>query len=551
MKRRSESPDCMATEWSTLDWRLGRLDESALRDKGNDLAAPPELQGTCIVEADVVHRIVGFSPSPPRSFPHKLRKVLAFIGTEGLGRTTRKVRSVLLAKRSESDEALFIVAGRLRGTSLWCAACGRQYSAQMAEMLFRQELVFPATDKADATSLLQEIVNVLKRDAKLLRTLLEFSQYSREQAPVLAVGRPHAEDTWCAKAYPVLSATSVGSNVRRSGQTRSLIQIGGGSYPYVYTLPYVKGHTLDTLVEYNPIRAKKVGRRFGFRHVETDYKRVLDRAARLERLSVVVASYHSKHADIAIDFMQANPKACVFIEKPPTVGYEQFQRLLPYIRDNDYFVEIGYNRRYTRMIRRASELVHDRKGPVVITCIIREDDMTGSHWNFWQTEGTRVYANLCHWIDLVVLLTGCRPVEIVCMAGRDFQFFSEVSIRFEDDSVANLISGVIGNGLRGVQEYIDIRTGYLTIKIDDFLKMTVLDGGGKKVYRSWPREKGHCEMYRSFCAAVVTGGRARYGLRDFVRSCTLIEEICQMLRSGERHRMIDVDQLRTWEQLDG
>lgn len=536
---------------SDVDWHVVTLDKARLRSQNNSLAPPSNLPKTCIVEPDTIHHVVGLFPSPPRSFPHKVRKLLAFIYTEGPVRTMRKIRGVLLAKKSESGEALVIVAGRLRGTSHWCVACGRQYSAWMKEMLFRQELVFPAADEADAARLVEQVVHVLKGDTKLLAGLVEFSQYSGGKAPVLATGRPHADDAWCTKASPVPPALISASAKDQDRQARPLIQVGGGGYPYVYTLAHTRGHVFHTLVEYNPIRAREVGRRFGFRQVETDYRRVLDQAARLERPTVIVASYHSKHADIAIDFMEANPEAHVLIEKPPVVGYDQFHRLLPYIRDKNRFVEIGYNRRYTPMIRRAAEMLQRRKGPVFITCIVREDDMTDAHWSFWKTEGTRVHENLCHWIDLGVLLTGRRPVEITCMAGEQFQTASTVSIRFEDDSVVNLVSGVIGNGLRGVQEYIDMRTDYLTIRIDDFLKMTVLDGGRRRVYRSWPREKGHVRMYRSFARACVEGGEMQYGVTDFVRSSVLVEEICQMLKTRERHRTLNLDQLKKWEEPSG
>ena len=551
MKEKAEKSDNKASALPNADWTAVMIDRRASNSTGSGLLGPPELSGTCIVDPVLIHRIVGVSPTPPRSYPHQARKVLAFICIEGPGRTARKVRDMLSLKKSEAEEALLVVAGRLRGTSQWCTACGRQYSARQPELLFRQEMVFPAADEADAASLAQQLLHMLKRDTRLLRSLLEHSQYSQEPPPVLDVGRPHAEASWCAKACPPQPGTPSVPVGGQDGQAPSLIQVGGGNYPCVYTLPNMRGHIFDTLVEYNPLRAEQLGKRFGFRHIETDYRRVLDRAALLDRPTVVVASYHSTHTAIAIDFMQANSKTRVLIEKPPVIDYDQLERLLPYLRDKTRFIEIGYNRRYARMIRRAVDLLQGHQGPLFVTCIIREDDMTDAHWNYWQAEGTRIHANLCHWIDLGVLMTGQRPVEIVCMAGKDFQFSSEVSIRFEDDSVVNLISGVIGNGLRGVQEYIDIRAGYLTIKIDDFLKMTVLDGGRKMAYRSWPREKGHVQMYRSFSSACVEGGRPKYSLRDFVRSSVVIEEVCEMLKRKERHRMVDLGQLKAWEEPDG
>jgi len=518
-----------------------------LRHNGDEPISPPDLPGACIIEPAIVYQAVGASPAPTRPHLYKIRKVLAFICIEGPFRTFRKGRESLLALKSESEETLVIVAGKLRGTDQWCAACGRQYSARLAEMLFRKELVFPALDEEDATSLAQELGRMLKRNADLCAKLLDFNQYSQERPPVVEVGRPCAEDDWCEKACSANFAAPCIRAGGQDGQPRPLIQVGAGSYPCMYTLRYMRGHTFHALIEYNPVRAASVGKRFGFEFVETDYKRVLDRAADLVCPTVIVASYDSTHTGITIDFLKANPRARVLIEKPPAISYEQFERLLPYMRNSTYFIDVGYNRRYTRMVWRATRLLRRHEGPITITCIIREDDMTHAHWNFWKSEGTRIHANLCHWIDLGVLLTSQRPVEIVCLAGRDFQFSSGVSIRFEDDSVVNLISGTNGNGLRGVQEYIDIRRGYLTIKIDDFMRMTVLDDGQKRVYRAWPRDKGHAEMYRSFSRACATGCGTKYSLTDFVRSCVLTEEICEMFRTGQRHRRIDLPRLGAWE----
>ena len=536
---------------SNTNWYFESLDKATLLAKSNNMPPPPELLRTCIIEPEVVRYIVGLSPTPSRLHPNKVQKLVAFVCIEGPIRTVRKVRDALLLKKMESEETFVVVTGKLYGTNQWCTACGRQYTAWQTKMLFRQEMIFPAVDNMDATALAEELINYFQENSNLLKEILEFNQYSLEQAPIINIRCSHVKDAWCKNVSPIRSAAFQKVEDRNHKLVLPLIQIGGGGYPHVYTLPSMYGHKYYTLIEYNPTRARIIGKRYGFKNIETDYRRVLKQVAYLEKPTVIVASYHSQHADIAVEFLQANPQAGLFIEKPPVIGYKQFEKLLPYIRDDRYFVEVGYNRRYIKMVRHAAELLKNRQSPVFVTCIVREDDMTSTHWNFWQTEGTRIHANLCHWIDLGVMLTNCRPIEIVCISGKDFEFSSEVSIRFEDDSVVNLVSGVIGNGLRGVQEYIDIRTDYLTIKIDDFLKMTVLKEGRKKVYRTWPRKKGHDEMYSSFSANCLSERKSKYQLKDFVRSCILTEEICRMFKEGERHRMVDLNKLKAWEESVG
>jgi len=517
--------------------------------RGAGLPDPPILSGTRVIEVTKVFRAIGFRPSPPRYYPYKIRKVLSFLWIEGVRRTYLKLRNALLSKKLESEEAFVVAVGRIEDSHEWCAVCGRQFSVHTPKMLFREELIFPAADEKSAVDLVKRITGELRGNTELVRDLVNLSPYSREEVPALTTmperGRltdyqTNVTERTRRKAIPV-DAQSI-----RNGKFH-MIQIGAGAYPYVYVLPYIKGHVFDTIVDYNPFKAKAVADRFGFRRSETDYRRVLERAASLPLLTVVVASYHSLHTDIAIDFLEANPKAKVLIEKPPIVGYDQLQKLLPYMCSQDYFVEIGYNRRYTNMVERAASLLKGREDPATITCISREDDMQPSHWSFWSTEGGRVHENLCHWIDLGIMLIGTRPIEVVSLTGKDYESASNVVVRFEDDSILNLISGVIGNGLRGVQEYIDIKTDYLTIQIEDFRRMVVLNSGSRRVHRQRLREKGHIRMYRHLAKAALKSFPPRYPLEDFVRSCVLMEDICQMFSEGQRHRMIDVSRIKELE----
>jgi predicted dehydrogenase len=415
-------------------------------------------------------------------------------------------------------------------------------------MLFREELVFEAESEAEADAIAQHITRLLRGRPELACRLVDFSPHSPEPAPLLpemprrTLAMPRRDPSVQARASSIAPRSPFDGE-----QENHLFLVGAGAYAVVFVLPLLNRLRFDTLIEYNPLRASVIGRKFGFRQVETDYRRVLDRASSLGRITVVVANYHSHHADTAIQFMEANSRACVMIEKPSVIGYEQFERLLPYVKDKTRFVEIGFNRRYTSMIRRTKRLLEGRRSPLTLTCIISEDAMEPAHWYFWATEGTRVYGNLCHWIDLGVHLVGSRPVEIAAMADRDFQAASNVSIRFEDGSLVNLVCGERGDGLRGVQEYIDLRTDQLTVQIHDFRRMVVLQDGRRHVYRSLTRDKGHTEMYRVLSHAVLNLLRPQYTSADFVRTAVLTEEIHRMLGSGRRHNDIDMSTLERWE----
>jgi predicted dehydrogenase len=474
--------------------------------------------------------------------------LLAFLLQEGPVWPWRKAASFLLTQRVEKEQVLVIAIGKTWGTDRYCVGCGPQFSIRLPQMLFREELVFDVEDEARAFEMAQQIMGILQPRPELLRRLADFSPFSTEPAPALPGierGATISVGPSPSTAAPKVAAPAAAATDDAEGN--ALFCIGAGAYAVVFVLPHLDRIPFDTVVEYNPLRAQVVARKFGFRHFETDYRHVLDRVASLGRIVVVVANYHSHHADTAIDFLKANPQACILIEKPAVVGYDQFERLLPYLKDPSYFVEIGFNRRYADMVRRAKGLLEGRKAPLAVTCLVQEDAMEPSHWYFWRTEGSRVYGNLCHWIDLGVHLIGSRPVELVNLADRDFQTASGVVVRFEDGSLLNLISGDQGDRLRGVQEYIDIRMGLLTVQIHDFRKMVVMHDGRRRVYRSLTRDKGHKQMYRTLSDSVLNSLRPRYPSTDFVRTSVLTEEIYRALVSGQRHCRLDTAAMVRWE----
>lgn len=512
------------------------------------LPNPPNMPNTRIIEPITVYVAKGISPSSPLAYPHPIRKLLAFLCQERFVWTWRKAWSFWERLRIDKQQALVVVVGTCRDTGAYCACYGSQFSPYLDRMLFRKELIFQCADEVEANVAAEQIMSSLAGRPELAATIADFSSYSQEPAPMIPRlgSRAQAETRTKERGR---SPGTIAHSVPRIGNSADhrLFVVGAGAYTTVFVLPLIKGHRRDTVVDYNPLRAGMVGRRFGFDVVETDYRRVLDRAASHSRITVVIANYHSQHAATAIEFLEANPRARVMIEKPAVIGYDQFERLRPYIADEAYFVEVGFNRRHAMMVRRAKEFLAGRNEPLTLTCIVREDNMEPSHWYFWGTEGTRIYGNLCHWLDLGVYLVGSRPVELTALAAGDFEASSIVSVRFEDGSLLNLVSGVRGDGLRGVQEHIDLRVGNLTVQIHDFRKMTVLLDGRTWTCRSRTRDKGHAAMYRRLSRAARDSLLPQYTLSDFVRTCVLTEEVLRMLRRKQRHRYLDLSAMARWE----
>jgi predicted dehydrogenase len=472
-----------------------------------------------------------------------LRKLWVFARHEGVASAFRKARAKQLTRRLAAGSGVVVAHGRSVPDGNWCVGCGRQVSAKLARMLFRSELIFAAAGPDEAARAAGALAEALARDERLLPELASFDPHSSEPAPDLRGLRKLAgelrlveDDTSRAGPARARPAAGPASHARRTAK-RPLVLVGAGDYTYACVLPALRRHSPWAVVDYNPLRAQAYVERFGFTLAETDFARLLDRVASLEAPTVVIATYHSLHTPIAAAFLAANPRAAIFVEKPPAVGLAQIRELAA-LMDGSGFVEVGFNRRYAKMLRAARDLLHGNAAPLTLTCVVRELRLEPSHWYFWKSEGARVYGNWCHWIDVATWLAPAQPVEISLQPSAAAD---SVAVRFADGSLLQLVIGTAGDGFRGVQETIDIRAGDTTIFIDDFKRMTVLDRGRTRVQRAWVRDRGHTTMYREFEDAVLASGRPQYSSRDLLRTMTLTEQIRALLVSGERQRVLAPD----------
>ena len=134
-------------------------------------------------------------------------------------------------------------------------------------------------------------------------------------------------------------------------------------------------------------------------------------------------------------------------------------------------LELGFNRRHNRLVKRARNLLAGEAGPTSVFCIVREVPILPNHWYFWPNQGTRIAGNVCHWIDLGVFLIGehADPERIslsppIPSTGSSAYCDGErvLTVIFSDGSLLTVAATDRGDDLRGVQETVEIRRGATT-----------------------------------------------------------------------------------------
>lgn len=441
------------------------------------------------------------APKSRFRFQRPWRKVAFFLWHEGWRLTWRKVLASRVAQQVEAQRQLYVIQGHapLR-PNLSLVAVGPQSMSGLDHMYFPESLVWEQEDAKQVEPFesaglsAQAYQELFHHD---VRSGLALSVVARQAAAALA--QAFAAQA-LAPATPTSNVSKPKPAVRRRRRVRSgrypLVQIGAGAYPTAYVLPNLKSARPEVLVDTNPAALEQLRYRGNFRWGFTDIAPALDAIATLHEPLVVIASYHDSHTPLAAQVLEAAPGARVMVEKPPVVSYPQVCQLQT-LMQGEHRVHLGFNRRYAPMTQQAARCLQQMQGPITLLCSVKELQLPEHHWYFWPSQGTRVVGNLCHWLDLA-----CRfidaPLADLQLHGSVIDSSEEISLVgcYADGSQLTLVASDRGDGLRGVQEYLELRRDETTIEIDDYMRLVVRSSGHSWTHRTRLRDKGHERMYQ-------------------------------------------------------
>lgn len=473
-------------------------------------------------------------------YPHAKAKWVYYLLREGPPLAWRKVKASWMQRAVAEKRQVLLLAGDADGRKS-VAVAPLDLPGLPWATIHRDHIAAVPLGR-DAGWCLAALRGFFEREPDKLTALYHYSPFSglgsvlKLEEVLAAEGFENGRDNSLIPAQAPIAMAGK-KNMKSRGFGPQLFLVGAGFYTYAYVLPFLRGMRRHTVVDLNPLLAAAMCEKFGFKFAETSYSRAFERLRDLEKPVVVVATYHSTHVDVAQAALEANSGARIFMEKPPVTTKEQLKRLLT-LREKGAFIEIGYNRRHAAFVRQAKNALEKASGPITMTCIVKEKHLPLSHWYYWPTQGTRITGNLSHWIDLGVYLIPGKPVGMNLLSSSERFCADEaaISIAFDDGSQLNLVATDRGNPLRGIQEFIDLRREDITVRIEDFLRMTIQWGGRQVTRRSLLRDKGHRAMYRNFAGKCRKGGQPGYPNEDLATSSVMYLDVAEALLKLENSR---------------
>jgi predicted dehydrogenase len=508
-----------------------------------------------LVEASATIPLITLKHASGRQQRRPGRKVAVFLYTDGPKITVRKARTKREEPRFTGDYRVTLVLGTTIGTGQRVIALASRVAPSAQQLVIHRDLVRDIGDGFGVEDL-QAVATRLLAQAGVAAHCRENYLYSTRTPPpalteLLTGALTEADDTGPAPGTDVpevlrpptgdktAADTVLRLAARPAGSGLPVAVLGGGDYTRSEIIPALRRgrFSLYAVANREPQIAALVGREYGFALATTDSERAI---AELPAPGlVIVATAHDSHARLATAAVKAGHR--VFLEKPPAVTADDVRQLAEVMTANPGAIEIGFNRRYHPLVRRARARLARESGPTSISCTIKELTFQDDHWYFWPNQGTRITGNLCHWIDLAIYLIDGNPMPVSItlsprMPGTEPGSDEErvLVVTFADGSLLTALGTTRGDDIRGVQEQMDIRRGHTTISLDDLWKYRVRADGIERYSRTVFRDKAHGTMYREGLGRVKAGQPSVYSVRDMVVVSAIQIAASDLARTDDR-----------------
>lgn len=332
-------------------------------------------------------------------------------------------------------------------------------------------------------------------------------------------------------AAPAIPAAATGTNTGKC----VLGVIGAGNFARTVLLPElarIPGVEMRTICTQRGQTAQHGQQTFGFAQATTDAEAVLaDPAIN----AVLVATRHGNHAEMTAGALAAGKS--VLVEKPLALDREQLNQVVAARLTAPGFFTVGFNRRFAPHAVKTRAHLAAHPGPKVLVLRINAGALPPESWiNAAEEGGGRILGELCHFIDLARFLAGSPIATVQAGAAAVTHGGCDdlcVTLSFRDGSLASIIYTSLGDTAHSKERF-ECFAGGTVIALDNFLSLTVTEGGRSRTEKALAQDKGHRAELEAFARAVTAGGPAPVDEAELIETSLATVAVLESLRDGRR-----------------
>ena len=315
--------------------------------------------------------------------------------------------------------------------------------------------------------------------------------------------------------------TIVAGAKRMSKPAKGIIGIiGAGNFTKMTVMPALKGSGAfyKYISSAGGLTAKALANKYGFEFSTTDYKEIInDNDVDL----VFITTRHNQHANMVSEALQSGKN--VFVEKPLALNLIELNQVLDSYKSapNSVCLNVGFNRRFSPFIQKMKQLLGKTPSAMNIIATMNAGFIPTDVWvQDMKVGGGRIVGEACHFIDLMIYLTGSQVKEVMMSAlGTNPTENTDnaiITLKFENGSQG--VINYFSNGSKAYsKERVEVYTQGRILVLDNFRK---LEGYGFSGFSSFSGkiDKGHKEQFKRLIKSVQTGSEALIGFEEIVNT---------------------------------
>lgn len=315
-----------------------------------------------------------------------------------------------------------------------------------------------------------------------------------------------------------------------AGQKGVIGIIGAGNFTGAVILPMLGalGAKMKYIASAKGLSGTTLAKKYKVACSTTRYQDMLEDP---EVDAIMITTRHHAHAAQVMEALKAGKH--VFVEKPLAITQEDINSIAEVYRQSGKTLTVGFNRRFSPFIVDAKKHL-GQAGPMNIIATMNAGAIPAQHWTQdMHTGGGRIIGEACHYIDLMIALTGslveCVVMNALGPQAQENTDNASILLRFQNGSQG--VINYFSNGARSYsKERIEIFSQNRTMIIDNFRKSEYFgfrSSGMKKT-----QDKGHREQFRLFLQRLQDGGEAIIPFAEIINTSRAAIAAVESLKTG-------------------
>ena len=331
----------------------------------------------------------------------------------------------------------------------------------------------------------------------------------------------------CGEAEKLKRVVSV-SSAKANASKAVVAVIGAGSFTGHVILPALKktGARLKSISSGTGVSAAHLGKKFGFENAITDNDAIFNDD---EVNTVFITTRHASHGALVLKALQARKH--VFVEKPLAIHQAEVEKIREFYESgngglsassfsNSPLLMVGFNRRFSPLVKRMKRLTANRSQPLAMTYNVNAGMIPRDHWSQTRDQGGgRILGEGCHFIDTLRYLAAAPIVNVAANYAKqgDAVIDDVVSIQlsFADGSIGTV--HYFANGNKSLErENLDLYCAEGILRMNNFRTLTGYNWPNFKKEKLKRQDKGHSAEIADFIEAIELGQASPISFEELI-----------------------------------